>query len=67
MVSLATWWVQLILILLVMTIWFVIDAKKSGRKNTVNSRTYLNLEKSRVVNGFDRYSHSTYHRTRHQK
>lgn len=57
-------WVQLIIVLLISTLIFVIAAKNSGEKVTTNLKTYLDSQKSRVVNGFEHYTYTSTTRTK---
>ena len=49
------WWFDLLIIFVICTIIFMFSAMGAGQSDDVTPVTYLNRNKSRVVNGFDRY------------
>ncbi len=49
------WWFQLLVLIVIFTVIFLVSALNAGGKDEITPSTYLNMGKSRVVNGFDRY------------
>jgi uncharacterized protein len=53
------WWFQIIVSLIVAGVVVMIMAYRSGGKVTVNARTYMDGQRSRVVNQYDNYVRQT--------
>lgn len=54
---------QLVICLLAGIITISVIAYNSGGRTTINSNTYLDMNNSRVIGSFDRYTHTTVTRT----
>ncbi len=60
------WWFQLIIAFVISGIIIAVMVSGAGGKVTTTSRTYLDGSHSKVLSGFERYTHTTVTRVKHE-